>query len=303
MKKLSRFIKRNIPWFIVGGVGLLCALFIIFGHWSENGKFRTLDGSDAQILEGTTQFIEDSQAALNRIMNQDKPTDDDTVKENDHEEVGLGFYTTIDDILGRRKPDGDTDGGRGWQCSKYTAYLATGKKDYSAAHPDYGPVNGKDIAAYLVKNYGFKYIDHPVAGAIGSGGFNTQYGHTALYLYSTGEHTAMVNDANYVPLAVATHNMNIDGWVWVVPGNYNPSPEPSPDPSPVVDGTSYVVNRGDTLSAIMKRFEGHINWGEMNDYAKKWVSTKVKPGQTVYEGWISPSGVGLYAGDVIKYEE
>ena len=309
MKKLSRFIKRNIHWFIVGGVGLLCALFIIFGHWSENGKFRTLDGSDAQILEGTTQFIEGSQAALNRIMNQDKPTDDDTVKENDHEEVGLGFYTTIDDILGRRRPDGDTDGGRGWQCSKYTAYLATGKKDYSAAHPDYGPVNGKDIAAYLVKNYGFKYIDKPVAGAIGSGGFNTPFGHSAMYLYSTGEHTAMVNDANYVPLTVATHNMNIDGWVWVVPGNYNPepspqpSPEPSPAPSPAGDTITYVVKRGDSLSAIMKRFKGHIIWGEMNDYAKKWVSTKVKPGQTVYEGWTSPSGIGLYAGDVIKYEE
>lgn len=303
MKKVSKFIKRNIHWFIVGGVGLLCALFIIFGHWSENGKFRTLDGSDAQITDATKQFIEDSQAAMNRIMNEDKPTDETTINENDHEEVGLGFYTTIDDILARRLPDGDTDGGRGWQCSKYTAYLATGKREYSAVHPDYGPVNGKAVAEYLVKNYGFKYIDHPVAGAIGSGGFNTQYGHTALYLYSTGEHTAMVNDANYTPLAVATHNMNIDGWVWVVPGNYNPSPEPSPDPSPVVDGTSYVVNRGDTLGSIMKRFEGHINWGEMNDYAKKWVSTKVKPGQTVYEGWTSPSGVGLYAGDVIKYEE
>lgn len=260
MKRISKFIKRNIHWFIVGGVGLLCALFIIFGHWSENGKFRTLDGSDAQILEGTTQFIEDSQAALNRIMNQDKPTDETTIKENDHEEVGLGFYTTIDDILGRRKPDGDNDGGRGWQCSKYTAYLATGKKDYSSAHPDYGPVNGKNIAEYLVKNYGFKYIDKPVAGAIGSGGFNTQYGHTAMYLYSTGEHTAMVNDANYVPLTVATHNMNIDGWVWVVPGNYNPepspqpSPEPSPAPSPVSDRVDYVVKSRDTLGAILRAY-------------------------------------------------
>lgn len=253
MKKLSRFIKRNIHWFIVGGVCLLCALLIIFGHWSENGKFRTLDGSDAQITDGTKQFIEDSQAALDRIMNQDKPTDEQTEKENDEDEVGLGFTTSIDQILARRLPDGDTDGGRGWQCSKYTAYLATGKREYSTTHPDYGPVNGKAIADWLVKNYGFKYIDQPVAGAIGSGGFNTQYGHTAMYLYSTGSHTAMVNDANYTPLAVATHNMNIDGWVWVVPGDYTPSPEPTPTPTPTPSAdVSYTYVKGDYFSKVLK---------------------------------------------------
>lgn len=255
--KISKFIKRNLPWLIVGGVLLLCAFFIIFGHWSENGKYRTLDGSDAKITEGTMQFIEDSQAALNRIMNQDSPTDEATIKENDHEEVGLGFYTTIDDILGRRLPDSDTDGGKGWQCSKYTAYLATGKREYSSVHPDYGPVNGKAIADWLVKNYGFKYIDQPVAGAIGSGGFNTQYGHTAMYLYPTGSNTAMVNDANYVPLTVSTHNMNIDGWVWVVPGSYNPSPtppEPTPTPTPVSDRVDYTIKSGDTLGRILRAY-------------------------------------------------
>ncbi len=305
MKAVSKFLKRNLHWFIVGGVTILCALFIIFGHVSENGQYITLDGNDAQIPEATTKFIEDAEAAMFRIMNEDAPTDEETIKENE-EPTGQGASTSLDQVIARRKPDGDNDGGSGWQCSKYTAYLATGKKDYSSAHPDYGPVNGKDVAAYLVKNFGWKYIDKPVAGAIGSGGFNTLYGHTAMYLYATGTNTAMVNDANYSPLAVATHNMNISGWVWVVPGDYEPDPEPTPTPTPTPEpvASCKVINvvAGDTLGAIMKRCEGKVEWGEaMNEYARSWYSTVVRPGQSVYQGWISGSGVGLFAGDTIEH--
>ena len=309
MTAASKFIKKNLTWFIVGGVSLLCALFIIFGHTSENGQYRTLDGNDAQIPEATHNFIEDAEAAMYRIMNEDAPTDEETIKENEGP-TGQGASTSLEQVIARRKPDGDNDGGRGWQCSKYTAYLATGKKDYSSAHPDYGPVNGKDVAAYLVKNYGWKYIDKPVAGAIGSGGFNTLYGHTAMYLYSTGANTAMVNDANYTPLAVSTHNMNISGWVWVVPGDYEPDPEPTPptpDPTPTsISDSCSVINvvRGDTMGAIMKRCRGEIVWGSaMNDYASHWYSTVIRPGQSVYTGWISTSGVGLFAGDTIEWRD
>lgn len=323
MKKTINFILEYLHLFIFGFVAILCVLFLIFGHTSKNGKYITLDGSDAQITNTTKQWIDDANAALDRIMNQDKPTDEETIKANDGEEVGLGFTTSIDDILGRRLPDGDTDGGRGWQCSKYTAYLATGKREYSTAHPDYGPVNGKDVAAYLVKNYGFKYIDQPVAGAIGSGGFNTLYGHTVMYLYSTGNNTAMVNDANYSPLAVATHNMNISGWKWVVPENYEPKPEPTPTPTPtptpkpnpnptptpkpnptpsstpVSTCDKWTLVWGDTLGKIMKACEGKIVWGEtMNSYAKSWYDTTT--GKSVWEGWTSGVGIGLYAGHTIE---
>lgn len=258
MKKVSKFVVKNLHWFIVGFVALLCAVFIIFGARSENGSI-TLDGEDAKIEEYTEKFIEDANAALYRIMNEDAPTDEQTIKDNE-EATGQGGSVTLETVKSRRLPDGNNDNGRGWQCSKYTAYLATGKKDYSSAHPDYGPVNGKDVAAYLVKNYGWQYTDKPVEGAIGSGGFNTLYGHTAEYLYSTGTNTAMVSDANYVPLTVSTHNMNISGWVWVVPGDYKPDPEPAPTPSPtptpapVSGDVSYVVRRGDTLGAIIRAY-------------------------------------------------
>ena len=253
-------------------------------------------------VQGLGENTEDYKEAMNRIMNLDQPA----LEGQESFENGLGFYTTIDSILGRRLNDGNNDNGNGWQCSRYTAWLATGQWSYNQQHPDYGPVNGKDIAEWLVKYYDFKYIDKPVEGAIGSGGFNTRYGHTVMYLYSTGDNTAMVNDANFVPLTVATHNMNIEGWVWVVPNSYNPTPEPEPEPDPVVPDAPKCdirnVVKGDTLGQIMLECTGKVEWGDaMLEYARHWHSTKFKLFNSVYDGWISENGVGLFAGDIIQY--
>lgn len=299
--KVFNWFASHLAFWIVLGVGLLCTIFILCGTHSNNGSI-TIDGKDAKIEEYTEKFIESSNDALYRIMNEDVPTDEETIKANEEQE-GLGGSVTLDTVISRRLPDGNNDNGKGWQCSKYTAYLATGKREYSSTHPDYGPVNGKDIANWLVNNYGWKYIETPVEGAIGSGGFNTTYGHTAMYLYSTGTNTAMVNDANYVPLTVSTHNLNISGWVWVVPDDYTPTPSPDPTPTPVSGCTTWRLNRGDTLSKIMKACKGYINWSEMNDYARHWYSMYYRPDQTVWSGWNSYTGVGLYAGDTIYYKE
>ena len=299
MEKVKQFLKNNLHWLVVFGVALLCTIFILCGQKSENGSI-TLDGKDAKIEEYTEKFVEDANAALYRIMNENAPTDEATIKEYE-DAVGLGGSVTLDQVKARRLPDGDTDNGKGWQCSKYTAYLATGRREYSTAHPDYGPVNGKDVARWLHDNFGWKYTDTPVEGAIGSGGFNTLYGHTAEFLYSTGTNTAMVSDANYVPLTVSTHNMNISGWVWVVPGDYQPDPQPTPTPtpSPVSDCKTWHLVYGDTLSKIMLACEGSVDWSKMNDYATQWVDTIT--GKTVWQGWTNYPGVGLYAGhDIMK---
>ena len=247
--KIKSFFENTLAFWIVATSIATCVVFLCIGTQSENGSI-TLDGKDAIISENITHKMESIEDAFYRLMNEDAPTDEETINNND-EPVGLGSYTTLDQVLARRLPDGNNDNGLGWQCSKYTAYLATGKREYSSVHTDYGPVNGKDVASWLVRNYGWKYIETPVEGAIGSGGFNTRYGHTAMYLYSTGNNTAMVNDANYIPLTVSTHNMDIGGWVWVVPGDYNPSPTPSPSPTPTPSpSTSYTVRKGDTLGGI-----------------------------------------------------
>lgn len=303
LSKLGKIWENHLAFWVWFGVATLCLLFIIAGTQSDNGSI-TLNGKDAKIEEYTEKFIENSNDALYRIMNEDAPTDEATISENAQVE-GLGGSVTLDTVISRRLPDGNNDNGNGWQCSKYTAYLATGKREYSSTHPDYGPVNGKDIANWLVKNYGWKYIETPVEGAIGSGGFNTRYGHTAMYLYSTGSNTAMVNDANYIPLTVATHNMNISGWVWVVPDDYVPSPVPNPTPipEPVSSCKTWKLVKGDTLSKIMKACEGSVDWSRMNDYAKHWYSQVYYPNRSVYAGWTSGTGIGLYAGDTIYYEE
>ena len=302
-KRIKDYLESSIAFLIFLGVALLIVLFCMTGVKNSDGSI-TYDGKPPVISESTEKFIEDANAAMNRLMNVDKASDETLYATYDTDQVGLGFSTTIGDVLSRRLPDGDTDNGLGWQCSKYTAYLATGRREYSTVHTDYGPVNGKDIASWLVRNYGFKYIDQPVQGAIGSGGFNTQYGHTAMFLYSTGSNTAMVNDANYVPLTVSTHNMNIAGWVWVVPGDYEPTPTPTPEPTPdepVSTCSKWNVKKGDTLGKIMQACEGEVRWGQaMQDNATTWYSTNAKPGQSVYNGWHTGTGIGLYAGDIIE---
>lgn len=79
-------------------------------------------------------------------------------------------------------------------------------------------------------------------------------------------------------------------------------PEPQPEPTPVADSCDRIeVKKGDTMGAIMKRCEGEIRWGEaMNEYAKTWKSTKYMLYPTVYDGWVSAGGYGLFAGDVIE---
>lgn len=79
-------------------------------------------------------------------------------------------------------------------------------------------------------------------------------------------------------------------------------PAPVEPDTPSTQFATYTVKAGDTLGAIMQELEGEAEWGvTMDDYASHWFSTKVKPGQSVYDGWYSETGVGLYAGDIIEY--
>lgn len=79
-------------------------------------------------------------------------------------------------------------------------------------------------------------------------------------------------------------------------------PEPEPEPIPISNCIQWHVLRGDTMGKIMLECEGTIVYGEaMDNYAKSWYSLIYKPGQSVYEGWHSKTGVGLYAGDDIEH--
>ena len=79
-------------------------------------------------------------------------------------------------------------------------------------------------------------------------------------------------------------------------------PDPQPEPIPVSNCVEWHVLKGDTMGKIMMECEGTIKYGEvMDQYAKTWYSLVYKPGQSIYEGWHSNSGVGLYAGDDIEH--
>ena len=79
-------------------------------------------------------------------------------------------------------------------------------------------------------------------------------------------------------------------------------PTPATTPIPISNCIQWHVLKGDTMSKIMLECEGTIVYGEaMNDYAKTWYSLIYQPGQSVYDGWNSKSGVGLYAGDDIEH--
>lgn len=91
-----------------------------------------------------------------------------------------------------------------------------------------------------------------------------------------------------------------------IPKDYiKPEPEPDPYPEPVVDQCkTWEVKKGDTMGKIMKTCRGEIKWGEaMNEYASHWYSIKYQRTLTVYAGWTTYPGVGLFAGDTIEYRD
>ncbi len=117
-------------------------------------------------------------------------------------EVGQGSETLP---MNRILPDGDKDNGKGWQCSKYAWYLATGIRMNYAPHPDYGPCNGDKMVEYLIQKLGWVECTK-MDGAIFSYK-SGQYGHTGLVKNAAQN---LVNDANWQPLATGTHYLNLD---------------------------------------------------------------------------------------------
>jgi hypothetical protein len=93
-------------------------------------------------------------------------------------------------------------------------------------------------------------------------------------------------------------NINIKNLI----GFYRPKayiiPEPTPEPNKCEKREVYW---GDTLGKIMEECLGEIKWNEMDDYAKHWYSVKIKKFNTVYDGWKSKTGYGLFAEDIIEY--
>lgn len=139
-----------------------------------------------------------------------------------------------------------------------------------------------------------------------------QYGHVGMSLgYYNNGYIALLGEnqggagcngggssANIINMSLKTFRGAFRPKTYVKP---DPAPEPTPEPETPVAINRYEVQYGDTMSQIMLKLEGRVEYGEaMDAYAQSWYSTIIVPGQSVYTGWNTNTGYGLYAGDVIE---
>lgn len=143
-------------------------------------------------------------------------------------------------------------------------------------------------------------------GHIGMALGSVKDGYVALLGENQGGHSCGSNVGGSATNIINISVKNLIGFYR--PKSYiKPDPEPEPvitqDPVIPISGcVLWHVERGDTMSKIMLDCEKTVVYGEaMNNYAKSWYSLIYKPNQSVYDGWNSPSGVGLYAGDDIEH--
>lgn len=143
-------------------------------------------------------------------------------------------------------------------------------------------------------------------GHIGMALGSVKDGYVALLGENQGGHSCGSNVGGSATNIINISIKNLIGFYR--PKSYiKPEPEPEPvvTPEPVIPISGCVlwhVERGDTMSKIMLDCEGTVVYGEaMDNYAKSWYSLIYKQNQSVYDGWNSPSGVGLYAGDDIEH--
>ena len=73
MEKAKNFVKEQLHWVIVGGVALLCAIFLIAGHQNDDG-YVSLTGGEVTITEGTQEFIKEAQEAVITYSEKAVPT-------------------------------------------------------------------------------------------------------------------------------------------------------------------------------------------------------------------------------------
>ena len=335
MAKVKNFIIENLHWLMVGGVAILIALFLIFGHPNEEG-FIVVGGSPVEITETTTKFIEDAHKAMIVYAEANVPAI--IVNENGEEQTVVA--PTIDFIDGAEVPDQTSEDGQGsiHDTTTYMTYYNSvgigtcinnsfGAQCFALANDFWANYTGgralsscgtgaaKGTLNCWEYNAGDEFVMvwdptqiQPGDWVVTTGG---TWGHIfmAMGYYNNGYIAGFGQNqgGGYCPLGGAATNVaninmaNFGGAfrpkTYVVP-DPEPTPTPEPQPGPISDCKRWTLVRGDTLGAIMKACTGTVVWGEaMNEYARSWVDEST--GKTVFDGWSTYPGIGLYAGHVI----
>jgi len=142
-------------------------------------------------------------------------------------------------------------------------------------HPDYGPCDGRAMVDYLVNKLGWVRCGKR-DGAIFAY-FAGAFGHTGMVVDAANN---IVNDANWTPLRVSTHYLNLDavGAIYACPKSIleaeNPKPAsvtttPAPAPQSVPSNeVSYTYQTGDTFGAVILKLGLQTDNGLWGDKAK-----------------------------------
>lgn len=207
----------------------------------------------------------------------------------------------------------------GSQCYNTTALLMENQVGYYPSTCGTGGAKGIwDCKDYNARGNGVTHYDliyNPEDLRVGDiwVSHNGEWGHTGMVagspfwkngvlyvpLYSTnqgGRNCELGGQAsNIINMSVATFSGGLrwSGWDYLFEKE---------EPVIPISGCHYWdVKNGDTMSKIMMDCENTLHYGEiMDNYAKTWYSLYVVPNQSVYDGWHSKTGVGLYVGDTIE---
>lgn len=250
----------------LSGISFSGMIAVILGGctWYLTGAFQNITklikhNTNVKIDEGKADYgevVNVTKNIIDGILGNEKASEKEAEPtELEIEQVKVGQGGVVDP-LARILPDGDNDNGRGWQCSKYSYYLATGIRMNYAPHPDYGPCNGNEMVDYLVNKYGWVRCGKE-RGAVFSV-MTGKFGHTGVVLDPA---TNKINNANWSPLRVSTNqpynDLNLATTKFCKPAGYNPTPAPTPTPQPtppapaptVPNNPSGDIKVGDTVIA------------------------------------------------------
>lgn len=338
--KLKNLFENHIAFYIVVGVAALCAIFLLNGTRAENGNItldgnnaKIEESTEKFIEESKNAMLKyASEAVPTKITNADgneETIDAPTVLEvdaqnpicPDGEECGKGAYiyaptgTATDFKNYTINKCWNTDGYYGAQCWDLGDLFWQNYAKRSLNTCGTGAAKGAWNCRTQNAGNEFELITNPRDLQLGDWIIfnNGQWGHVGMAMGSYNNGYIALLGQNQGGSACSGGgssaniiNISLSSFAGAFrPKTYkNPTPAPSPEPSPApvsYDCDTINVVKGDTMGAIMKRCEGYVSYGEtMNNYAKTWYSTVIKPGQSVYDGWMSGSGVGLYAGDIIE---
>lgn len=294
MKKLNKFIRKNLHWLIVLFVALLCTTFIIIGTKGKDG-FITI-GGEVTISEGTEQFIEESKKATIEYAKESVPTI--IVNENGDEQVIDA--PTIDFIDGVEIPadDKSADGqGAYHDTTTYMTYYnsvgigncinnAFGAQCFALANDFWENYTGRALSSCgtgaakgTLNCYDYNAGDEfemvwdvyelqPGDWVVTKGG---TWGHIfmAMGYYNNGYIAGFGQNqgGGYCPMGgAATNVVNLN--LSTFGGAFRPKtyikPEPTPEPTPTPsEKISYTYVKGDYFSKVLIKLgldEGHL-WG------------------------------------------